>query len=264
MNHITNSEIKTVKSLGTVKGRREHGCFVVERTKIVLEMLAGRFALKRLIATAKWYEEHRGTVADDSLCVQASPAQMERMSSLSTAPDVMAVFGLPDENGAVRLDPAKLYLALDRIQDPGNLGTIVRMADWFGVDTVLASHDSVDVFNPKTLMATMGSAARVRVVYTDLAATLKEAADTGVALWGTFMDGQSIYGLDDGTPPAGIVVMGNEGRGISEPVSRLLNRRISIPTYPPGHTSAESLNVAMATSIILAEFRRRSLLKINI
>jgi TrmH family RNA methyltransferase len=148
-----------------------------------------------------------------------------------------------------------LVLALDRVQDPGNLGTIIRVADWMGVDTIIASRDTVDVFNPKVVQATMGAIARVKVHYVDLPQFLSSLTD--IPIYGTFLDGTNIYT----TPlsPTGIVIMGNEGQGISPEVEKLVNAKILIPSYPPERPTSESLNVATATAITLAEFRRQLL-----
>ena len=259
MERISKTLIKTIYSLSTVKGRREESCFVVERSKIVLEMLSSQYYLQCLVATREWYESHPHINVPDEIRLLATNADMARMSSLNTPPDVMAVFRLPVYDGSPYFYKDKLYIALDRIQDPGNLGTIIRLADWFGVDTILTTYDSVDPFNPKTIMASMGSIARVKVIYCPLNHLLENLKGKGMRIWGTFMDGESIYDIPETIPPSGIIVMGNEGKGISEKIKQSLTDRISIPTFPPGHKGAESLNVAMATSIILSEFRRRSL-----
>ncbi len=249
MPEINNSIRKTVRSLATAKGRRSEGAFVVEGTKSVLDALP-RFSLRGLFATAAWIDSHK--VNPDSL-FKVTHADLERMSSLSTPPEVMAVFDIPPVP-ELHLSPERLYIALDGVQDPGNLGTIIRLADWFGVTDIIASRDTVDVFNPKTIMATMGSVGRVTVHYTDLSDILKEAKRAGMTVYGTFLDGENIF--DSVGQPSGIVVMGNEGKGVSAEVASLVTKRMLIPSYPPGQTGAESLNVAMATAITLAELRR--------
>ena len=249
MPEITNSIRKMVRSLATPNGRRAEGAFVVEGTKSVLDALP-LFNLRGLFATAAWLDEHR---VDTDFVYKVNRADLERMSSLSTPPDVMAVFEIP-EVGELSLSPDRLYIALDGVRDPGNLGTIIRLADWFGVTDIIASRDTVDVFNPKTIMATMGSIGRVTVHYTDLPATLTIASQSGIEVFGTFLDGENIFDAKVG--PAGIIVMGNEGKGVSPEVDALVSKRLLIPSYPIGHPGAESLNVAMATAITLAELRR--------
>lgn len=250
MPEITNSIRKLVRSLSTLKGRRQENAFVVEGTKSVLDTIP-YFTLTALFATPRWLESHPDFTGGN--VYRASRADLERMSSLSTPPEVLAVYRLPEPK-PFDLKKDRLYVALDAVQDPGNLGTIVRLCDWFGVTDILASTDTVDLFNPKAIMATMGSIGRVEVRYVDLAAVLNDARSIGLPVFGTFLDGRNIY--ESGLSSSGIIVMGNEGRGISETVASSVTDRLLIPTYPPGHAGAESLNVAMATAITLAEFRR--------
>lgn len=257
MNEISIRIRKTVRSLSTTKGRRAEGCFVVEGTKSVLDAL-GSFELRGLYATSAWYDSHSDVRVSETLCYCATRAEMERMTSLSTPSDVMAVFAIPTYP-LPRVTRDHLYLALDDVADPGNLGTIVRMADWFGVEDIFASRDTVDIYNPKAVMATMGSIGRVRVHYVDLHELLARSADGGVQVWGTFLDGVNLYDMDSTAPTGGIIVMGNEGHGISADVARTVTRRLYIPPYPANRHGAESLNVAVATAITLAEFRRRAM-----
>ncbi len=149
----------------------------------------------------------------------------------------------------------RLTLALDDVQNPGNLGTIIRLADWFGITDIVCSPGSADCFNPKVVQATMGAVIRVRVHYTALAACLAAAAAREIPVYGTFLEGENIYGTE--LTPEGIVVMGNEGRGVTEPVARAVTRKLFIPPWPADRRGSESLNVAVATGIICAEFRRR-------
>lgn len=259
MNEISTRIRKTVRSLSTTKGRRAEGCFVVEGTKSVLDAL-GAFDLRGLYATTAWYGSHTDLRVPETLCYRATMADMERMTSLSTPSEVMAVFAIP-EYPIPRVTSDRLYLALDAVADPGNMGTIVRMADWFGVEDIFASHDTVDIYNPKAVMATMGSIGRVRVHYVDLDELLGRCVADGVPVWGTFLDGANLYDLEPDDAAMGIIVMGNEGHGISAAVARAVTRRIYIPPYPADRHGAESLNVAVATAITLAEFRRRLIMK---
>ena len=146
----------------------------------------------------------------------------------------------------------QLVLALDTVQDPGNLGTIVRIADWYGIEDILCSPLCADLYNPKVVQATMGALARVRVHYVDLVEFLPRI---GTPIYGTFLDGQDIYGQS--LTPTGIIVMGNEGNGISPEVRKLVTHSLFLPSYPPGRITSESLNVAIATAVVCAEFRRR-------
>lgn len=246
---------KFIASLRLAKHRRSEGLFVIEGTRAVLDTVPF-FEVVHLAATRRWLDEHGGDLAEGMPePLLAREDEMERMSSLSTPQGVLAVCRMPQAGILEPPAPGELMLALDRIQDPGNLGTIIRVADWFGVTRILASADTVDVYNPKVIQATMGAVARVKVLYCDLAETLRSFGGE-VPVYGTFLDGDDIYRAE--LSPGGIVVMGNEGNGISAPVGECVTGRIKIPPYPAGRMTVESLNVSMATGITLAEFRRRS------
>lgn len=254
---ISKAKIKTYASLGLRKHRVSQGLFMAEGVKCVLETLPF-FALEALVATPTLLQE-RGVPAgvDPRRVYTASPQGMEQLSSLATAPQMIAVYRMPEP--AVP-DPAdingELLLALDGVQDPGNLGTIMRAADWFGIRHIIASPQTVDIFNPKAVQATMGAIGRVRICYTDLPEYLERyRAETGLPVYGTLLDGKSIYQAR--LTPKGIIVMGNEGRGLTPQVRELVCSPLLIPSYPPEAATVESLNVAMATAITLSEFRRR-------
>lgn len=248
---ITNRLRKMVASLGNARSRKEEGCFVAEGTKCVADTI-GHFNCRHLIATDEWIKSHGTLCAGMDVCV-AKRADMERMTQLSTPPQVIAVYDIPKTRLDESVLKSQLVIALDRIQDPGNLGTIIRVADWFGITTLLCSHDTVDAYNPKVVQATMGAISRVNVAYCDLEEIIKRNQD--VPVYGTFLDGDNIY--DTQLTAAGIIVMGNEGQGISDTVGRLVSRRLLIPSFPPERPTSESLNVGMATAITVAEFRRR-------
>lgn len=185
-----------------------------------------------------------------------TPRDMERLSLLKTPSDALALVEIPH----FRLDAdrfgERLALALDDVQNPGNLGTIIRLADWFGIGEIVCSPATADCFNPKVVQATMGAILRVRIHYADLAPLLAGAAGRGVPVYGTFLEGENLY--DTELTPAGIVVMGNEGRGLTAATARTVTRKLFIPPYPADRCGSESLNVAIATGIVCAEFRRRS------
>ena len=231
---ISNSEIKQIRSLREKKYRDELGLFVVEGEKMVGEAIASGFEVIRV-----YREEEIGREA------------MARISSLSTPSPALAVVAKPQPEELVIEND--LYLALDSVRDPGNMGTIIRIADWFGINTVLASADSVEIFNPKVIQASMGSIFRVRFVYTDIPGACRRFKESGIPVYGTFLDGNDIYSQELGT--AGLIVMGNESNGISRATAAEVNSRLFIPSY--GKSGAESLNVAVATAVTLAEFRRR-------
>lgn len=244
---ITRSEIMAVRALRDRKGRLESGLFVVEGRKTVIEALDSPFTVKEVFATAETADDFPGARI-------ISPSELGRISSLKSPQGVLAVVEMP-EYGVPGLRRGELVLALDRIQDPGNLGTIVRIADWFGVRDIVCSPDTADCYNPKTVQATMGSLFRVRVHYTGLEGFLAAAAQDGVPVYGAFTDGENIYGA--GETAEGVLIMGNEGSGISPVIEGYVTRRISIPPYPAGNRGAESLNVAVATAVIVSEMRRR-------
>lgn len=256
---LTNALRRKVASLGDTKTRRDEGCFVAEGSKCVLDLMPA-FRCHYLMATAEWLAGHRLTGIPHrnghptTTILKVTPSDMQRMSQLKTPTPVLAVFALPEADFDITALRGKLTLALDSVRDPGNLGTIIRAADWFGVDTIIASRDCVDAFNPKVVQATMGALARVKVHYVDnLAASLTA---TGLPVYGTFLNGTDIYRTT--LSGEGIIVMGNEGKGISDAVASTVSRRLLIPSYPVDRPTSESLNVAMATAITLAEFRRQA------
>ncbi len=250
---LTNNIRKLIASLDKAAVRRREGLFVAEGTKCVADT-CDFFDRQYVFATSAWVERN-AALALKLNPVVVKPFDMERMSQLTTPSDILAVYRIPQYALKSELLNNSLVLALDRVQDPGNLGTIIRVADWMGVDTIIASRDTVDVFNPKVVQATMGAIARVKVHYVDLPQFLSSLTD--IPIYGTFLDGTNIYT----TPlsPTGIVIMGNEGQGISPEVEKLVNAKILIPSYPPERPTSESLNVATATAITLAEFRRQLL-----
>lgn len=250
---ITASIRKLVKSLGNARHRRETGLFVAEGTKCVLDTI-DHFNCKYLFAEKKWAEEHTSLCSRHETGI-ATIADMERMTLLSTPSPVIAVYEIPETEFKSEESACQLIIALDRVQDPGNLGTIIRVADWMGVRNIIASRDTADVWNPKVVQATMGSIARVKTTYTDLPTTLAKIRDAGTEICGTFLDGENIYHAE--LPKSGVIVMGNEGNGISDSVKESVTRKLFIPPFPPGAETAESLNVAVATAITLSEFRRR-------
>lgn len=243
---------KEMAELATAKGRKRSGCFMAEGTKCVLDTIE-HFDLVHLFATEQWLEAH--TMPGGIVAEVCNRGELSEMSSMVLTPDVIAVYRQPQPTDfnphALR---GRITVALDRVQDPGNLGTIMRSADWMGVDTILASADTVDCFNPKVIQASMGAIARVRVIYGDLPQMLAQTAEH-VEVCGTFLGGENIYTAD--LPSSAVVVMGNEGSGISDEVAQVVSRRLLIPSYPPERPTSESLNVATATAIVLSQFIAR-------
>lgn len=245
---------KDVARLAKAKYRRELGLFVAEGTKCVLDTLP-HFRCRYLFATEAWLDGHAGVLPAAVEAIRVKQSDIERMSSMTSPQPVMAVYEIPEDSplpsGA---GDNELIVALDRVQDPGNLGTILRLCDWFGVRHVLAAHDTADVYSPKVVQATMGAISRVQVHYCDLAAELSRLGAT-MPVYGTFLDGDNLYRCNL-QRSRGVIVMGNEGRGICPEVEATVSHRLLIPSYPPDEPTSESLNVAMATAIMLAEFRR--------
>ena len=246
---ISANEIKRVRSLSDKKFRDRYGLFCVEGEKMVDEALRSGFDVETVYRKDEIGEE-----------------QMSRISSLSSPSPALAVVRKPQDINlssdaalSEALGQSGLYLALDSIRDPGNLGTILRVADWFGIDAVFAAPDTVDVFNPKVVQATMGAIFRVKFHYAEIPALCRAAVSAGGNVYGTFLDGSDMYErqLNPGKDSPSVIVIGNESNGISDEVARLVSDRLYIPPYPKNDTGSESLNAAVATAITVAEFRRR-------
>lgn len=236
--------------------RNDSDTFVAEGPKVVAELLRSSMKVREIFATDDWIAENASKFSG-VLITSVTDAEMERLSAMQTACNVVAeVEKMPSLPFA--LDANSLYLALDSVRDPGNLGTIIRIANWFGISTVLASNDCVDVYSPKVIQASMGSAFRVKVQYCDLPETLSEAHKIGLPVYGTFLDGENIYAT--ALSRNGIVVLGNEGHGILPQTAGLVSKRILIPCGARADEAPESLNVATATSIVCSEFFRRTLI----
>ncbi len=241
MSTISNSEIKLVRSLASKKGRRESGLFLVEGEKMVSEALDSGMKVRSVWRSSE--------IGEDT---------MAHISALTTPSPALAVVEIPKDDSPI-LAGNGLYLALDDIRDPGNMGTILRIADWFGIDGVFASGGCVDLYNPKTVQATMGAIFRVRFRTVDLCGLCNSVKSQGGSVYGTFLSGRDIYStpLQDGSVSPVVIVIGNESVGISDEVAGCVSERISIPPFPEDRRGSESLNAAIATAVTVAEFRRR-------
>ena len=249
---ISKNKIKYIRSLELKKNRKAEHVFLAEGPKLVGDLL-GHFPCRFLAGTAEWLSSVPAVQAEE--VTEVTEEELARVSLLKTPQQVLAVFEQRDEVINPAILSHSLCLALDGVQDPGNLGTIVRLADWFGIEHIFCSPDTVDVYNPKAIQATMGGIARVKLHYTSLTRLITDL-DKDIPVYGTFLDGKDMY-----TQPLsanGLIVMGNEGKGVSAEVSALINRRLYIPNYPAGRDTSESLNVAIATAIVCAEFRRQA------
>lgn len=246
---ISKNKIKYIRSLELKKNRNKEGKFVAEGFKVVDDLLALQPA-DLIVATQEWL--HGKHLADQTEVIEVTEEELKKVSFLQHPQQVLAVFGQAT-SGDYSINANELSLALDGVQDPGNLGTIIRIADWFGITHIYCSQDTADVYNPKVVQATMGSIARVKVEYGNLLA-LVESLPADVPVYGTLLDGDNIY--QQQLENRGLIVMGNEGKGISPALAKKVNRRLLIPNFPEGRATADSLNVAIATAITCSEFRR--------
>ena len=240
---VSKNQIKLITSLQQKKYRKQEQLFFAEGVKVVQELLNSNFELQDLFTTKQDFL----TVPKNKVHA-ISEAELKKISALTTPNTCLAVFKIPK---AKQMVEKGLLVALDDVRDPGNLGTIIRLCDWFGIETLFCSEESVDIYNPKVVQATMGSISRVNVVYGNLETFLSQ---TKLPVFGTFMDGKNIY--QEELPKEGIIVMGNEANGISTSVEKLVSERIAIPRFGNLQVT-ESLNVATATAIILSEFKRK-------
>jgi TrmH family RNA methyltransferase len=252
---ISSRVVKYIRSLEKKRSRIEQGVFLAEGNKLVADLWP-HFQAELIIAKPSWIATQEHITAKELLT--ADEADIRRASLLCNPQDVIAVFRLPVwqiEEAFASAVGGELLLALDGVQDPGNLGTIIRIASWFGIPHLLCSEDTADVFNPKATQATMGALVNVEVHYCRLEEQLKELRRQGVPLFGADLEGEPLFGATIGK--GGILVIGNEGQGIRPTIRSLLERQLYIPRYTAEGVAAESLNVAVATGILCAEFRRR-------
>lgn len=248
---LSKNKIKYIRSLELKKNRKEEKAFLAEGPKLVGDLL-GHFRCRLLVATSRWLQQYPTLQAEE--VIEATDEELLRASLLKAPQQVLAVFDQPNYKIDMESVRSSLSLALDDVQDPGNLGTIVRLADWFGIEHVFCSASSADIYNPKSVQATMGAIARVKVHYVSLSDLIYELGN--VPIYGTFLDGKNMY--NEVLSSTGLIIMGNEGRGIGSEVEALINRKLYIPNYPPERQTSESLNVAVATAVVCAEFRRQS------
>lgn len=240
---VSKNQIKLISSLHQKKFRKANQLFIAEGKKVIQELIDNSFELVYLYTTdSSLFNAYNPDLISDS--------ELRKISALTNPNDCLAVFKIP----IIQPISNQLILALDNIKDPGNFGTIIRVCDWFGISDIICSNETVDLYNPKVVQATMGSLSRVNILYCDLAT---ELIKYNLPIYGTFMDGNSIY--NNNKIENGIIVMGNEANGISSEIEKLCSHKISIPRF--GSLQAtESLNVAMATGILLAEIKRKSII----
>lgn len=244
---ISKNQIKYVHQLELKKFRKQEGHFIAEGHKVVGDLLNAGYTPKQIFATAEWIATN-----PDAGAIEVTNDELTKLSLQQHPQQVLAIFPIPNPQHQTP-DTQHLSILLDNIQDPGNLGTIIRIADWFGIDTIFCSEGTVDAWNPKVIQATMGSIARVHLIYID-PMQLFDSLPSDFPIYGTFLDGKNIYTQE--LSQRGLIVMGNEGNGISDAVRARVTHKLLIPDFHKGPT-ADSLNVAIATAITCSEFRRR-------
>ena len=240
---VSDKQIKIIKSLKLKKNRIKHNLFVAEGDKTILELITAGFNINSLYSVNRQIEGVKNSV------IQLSKPELNKISNLSNPKNSLGVFEIPKPK---KINYNKLIIGLDNISDPGNLGTIIRLCDWFGVEDLICSFDTVDCYNPKVIQASMGSISRVNITYLDLQKTLE---NNSLKTYGTYMQGDSIFEIDE--IKNGVILFGNEANGINSNLSKFVDKRLSIPRFGK-LKKTESLNVANALSIVLSENSRKS------
>jgi RNA methyltransferase, TrmH family len=257
MKKISNNTIKSIAALQLKKNRDTNHLFVVEGEKMIDELVKSNLKIAMLVAVEEWLVKNEKKISGlDIEIYSASNVELKRMSSMKTPNNVLAIVHQQVEGiENINLNN-KLTLVLDNVQDPGNLGTIIRIADWFGIENVVCSTNTVELYNPKVIQSTMGAFLRVKVYYIDLVIFLASKQNLDDEIYGSFIDGENIYNTQ--LKSTGIIVMGNESKGISPDVEKYIKRKITIPTFNKNNSKTESLNVGVATAIVCSEFSRRT------
>ncbi len=256
---ISNSKIKYISALHQSKFRKKFSQFITEGHKLVLESIHSNHEVVEVYATEKWMTAYAQLVPKSVLLEQVSEKDMKRISALHSPSPVLAVVNIVHKKIQAHKIKNQLILALDNLQDPGNLGTIIRTADWFGIKHIVCSQNTVSCYNPKVVQASMGSIFHVDISYTDLKPYLQDSAKHNIPIYGTFLDGENI--LETSLTKNGIILIGNEGKGISKELQPIVNKRLLIPNFNANsgqdYKTAESLNASIATAIICYEFQRK-------
>lgn len=256
MTPLSDSKRKIFISLSNAKGRKEHGLFIVEGERALNELAESSFMRCKALIALKGYEiPDRLRPLGTEAVYEVSASDMKKISNLVTPPEIAGVFSIPQHTlPDTEYFGTHLSLSLDDIQDPGNMGTIIRLADWWGIYCILCSPNTVDCYNPKVVQSAMGALSRVRVFkpanYHEI---LSGFNDNGIPVYGTYLNGDNIF--ETSLTTNGVIVLGNEGNGITQDTSRLVTRRITIPSFPPGVKHVESLNVGIAAAVIISQFR---------
>jgi len=257
---ISSTQSKLIRSLQKKKYRDLHRLFLIEGEKMIMELASGArengFQIQDLFASAEWIRSHENVLHQSGAKVtEASPAEIKKVSKLVNPQPAIAVVSIPAERFRMEDLLQTPVLAFESIRDPGNLGTIIRTADWFGISHIVCTPDSTDLFNPKVVQSTMGAICRVKVHYLDLNAFLKSKEVQHKTVFGTFMEGENIY--ETPLEPDPLILFGNESHGLSEGLNSYIQHRISIPSFSASGTGSESLNVASSVAVVCSELRRR-------
>jgi TrmH family RNA methyltransferase len=253
---LSKNKIKLIKSLEYKKFREKENLFLAEGDKLFEELLCSNFTIKQIFATDAWIKDNFETFNKlFSIIVPVTRQELEKASLLKTPQPVLSLVEIPQINFSFENLQNKLSLVLDSLQDPGNLGTIIRVADWFGIENIICSEDSADAYNPKVVQSTMGAIFRVKVNYMDLSQFFNSCNKLTLPIYGTLLDGENIYKKN--LTENGIIVFGNESKGINPKYHAFITNKLFIPFFPEGQKRSESLNVGTAAAITCAEFRRR-------
>jgi TrmH family RNA methyltransferase len=253
---LSKNQIKLITSLQQKKFRDQHQLFVAEGNKLISDLIAAKTEIEYLIYTKEWKIKNTiGNHVKMNNRIETDANQIKKISSLKTPSSVLAVFKMPKRVVSEASIQNSLSILLDDVQDPGNLGTIIRIADWFGIKHIFCSHNTVDLYNPKVIQATMGAISSVNVTYSNLEEIILKYKKPNFPIYGTFLEGEIIYKCK--LQKKGFIIMGNEGKGVSENIQNLVSNKLYIPDFPCGEAASESLNVSVATSIICSEFRRQ-------
>ncbi|MDO4190259.1 MAG: RNA methyltransferase [Bacteroidales bacterium] len=250
---ISKAKTKYIHALKLKKYRDEHQCFIAEGRKLISELLPF-FHCQTLIRTNETFKQEKTATIDEIININSNE-ELKDLSTLTTPPSAIAIFKMPQKQVILDSLANDITLMLDNVQDPGNLGTIIRTANWFGIKRIICSRGCADIYNPKVVQATMGAIAHVDIVYSDLTTILNHCKSNNIAIYGTQLNGKNIY---ETSLTPGIIIMGNEGNGISEETAAYIDHALLIPHYQNEYV-IDSLNVAIATAITCAEFRRRGI-----
>ncbi|MCU4175997.1 RNA methyltransferase [Carboxylicivirga sp. N1Y90] len=251
---LSKNKQKHITALGRKKIRDQEKLFVAEGQKLVLDLLQSDLNCQYLIVDEKWISTQSSLNTDVEI-IKTSSDSIKKVSGFKSTPSIIGVFEQNSHRLEMNTLKNQLCLFLDDIQDPGNLGTIIRLADWFGIKSVICSKACADVYNPKTIQSTMGAIARIQTHYVETLPFFEEYKSLNCPVYGTFLDGKNLY--QEELNNNGLIIMGNEGKGIQDKLEPYVSSRLFIPNYPPEVATSESLNVSVATAIICAEFRRR-------